>query len=62
MILVDEMKVNGLEVFNGFQSFPGEGKREYACLFLDRQAYQEHKFESISNQVLPVAFFFLLII
>lgn len=49
VILVDEMKVNGLEVFNGFQSFPGEGKREYACLFLDRQAYQEHKFESIEE-------------
>jgi len=54
VVLVEEMKVNGLEVFNGFQSFLGGNKREYATLYLDRQAYQEHNFES--NRELSVCF------
>ena len=46
-ILVEEMKVNGIEVFNGFQSSLVGNKREYATLYFDRQAYQENNFESI---------------
>lgn len=49
VVLIEEMKIDGTAVFNGFQSFLGPHKREYAYLYLDRQAQQEHNFESIKE-------------
>lgn len=44
---MEEMKLNEIPVFNGFQSQPGGYKRDYAYLYLDRQATQENNLESI---------------
>lgn len=49
VVLIEEMKIDGTAVFNGFQSFLGAHKREYAYLYLDRQVQQEHNFESINE-------------
>ena len=48
-VLEEEMKVNGIQVFSGFQSYPRGNKRDYLYLYLDQQAFLDYEFRSIEE-------------